>query len=236
MKTKRNILLILLPFLINGWLVAQVAQVEPDFVDNERPSDVVRAQAAIQIFPDAVLVVRIPSHSKKIAELQQRIDSGSPNAERYQAMLTESQTERTEFGVMLMSAFTDAYDFSQVYFIWDTTRIEAGTGLLENVFLDEYLKLDSSKSLSTKEAYFVAYMGQTDGETGTGVNALIICEQTMEPLKAPFPYCAPYNFGVDSLRVLLFRNVTEADVLRRSIKKLNRDLHRYHAQITASNQ
>ncbi|MBR9922771.1 MAG: hypothetical protein GYB31_18220 [Bacteroidetes bacterium] len=236
MKTKRTNSLILLLLLLTIFGVstnafAQVAQTDPAYRASDRQSDVARAEAAMAVYPEAVLVVKLPSESKKIQVLQSRITQGSANTAEYKEMLEETKKDRDDFAFMLMSAFKDAYDFSEVLFVWDTTSFDAGSSKIKACFLDEYLQADPQQSLDTTKPHFFGYIGQTAADNSNGVNALIVCESNMEPLESPFPYCAPFDFGIDTIRAFLFKGVTEADLIRKAIGKWNKALYRYQEKL-----
>lgn len=183
----KNFLLFLLPLLFNTRAVSQ---------SNDAITSVSPFYAA-EILKNGTLIVRLSTGSSKIKALEKLI--ASPNVadkdrRRYQVMLYNSSLEIKNQNFGLVEAFRDNYRFSKLLFMPDTAFLQLKNGVKRGIFLDDFLKIDSTISLQGD--YLIAYYGKSNLPEYTNNEGINVVDPSLEPMKSPFPGF----IGVTSIR------------------------------------
>lgn len=145
---------------------------------------------AIQELKEGALIVRLPSHAKKIAAMEELIQDKSVskrNKENLKRQVTLIKQEAKLRNEAIVNGFTTAYDFSDVLFIYDSDTKALQGGKTQGIFLNEKLEIDNSIELQERPYLFVRF-GQTDLSTTTGVEGMIITDKNLVDLRKPFPF------------------------------------------------
>lgn len=197
--------------------------------DEMRPKT--EAKTAIQDLKKGVLIVRLPSHAKKIAAMEDLMKNkkvSKSNKENLKKQITLTKKETQLRNLAIVKGFKTAYDFSDVLFIYDHNTKAIQEGQATGVFLDKRLKVDESLDLNNR-SYLFARFGKTDVNTTTGVEGIIITDKNLVDLGKPFPAYVReggFRFLVD--KAFDKKNADKRN-MPRMVEKLNKNLKRYAA-------
>ena len=184
------------------------------------------AAASLQQLKQSVLVVRLPSQAKKLEALADLAENEAASAEertrakmRWEATQAEAKAE----AMIIQSAFNNYFDYAPVLYMYDTATSQLTTGNRSGFFLDD--KLAPSTAVLEASPYFILDVGYTDPSNSARSFALIIKDQSYQPLPAPFPYAQRINTPALAFDQLLGRNSMEK-YYRKAVIRLNKKLHR----------
>jgi hypothetical protein len=128
------------------------------------------------------LLVRLKTYNQVISSLEK-----AGNKKRAQQLREETNRDNKK----TIAAFREYYRFSEVYFFYSSNSENVRAGVLEDIFLNDNLELDTSIHCS-KETFYIAEISslQADdiGQTSTGIEALVIKDDQFVQLKRPFPF------------------------------------------------
>lgn len=193
-----------------------------------------RARESIKALKGGALIVRLPSHQKKIDALKGILSStgqDSPNRKRLEKQFKSTLADRQEFNQNIMMAFNEAYNFSEAYFILDTATASLKGGQFQGIFLDDSLQPDPAIRLAAPPPYFVLRFGSTSDMTTDGLEAMVITDGQFEDMDKPFPYYQRLNdFSAFMGSIFPAPDQKEKDALR-IVSKLNKKLHEYYNQV-----
>lgn len=188
-----------------------------------------RARESINSLKEGVLIVRLPSQQAKTDAIREVINTpGASEAarKRLEKQLETAISSQREFNLNMMRAFREAYDFSDVLFIYDTSTSLLKTGNHSGIFLDSSLQAQPGIRLE-KAPYFILHFGSTSSETSDGVEAMIILDGQFKRLEKPFPFYQRLNdFSAFIGSFLPKPNQKTEDALR-IVDKLNKKLNKY---------
>jgi len=197
------------------------------------------AHEAIRDIYDGVLIVRLSSNAKKTAILEKQIaDPFSSNEQRvlYKKMLKKSNEETRENNELLMDSFSDNYDFSEVFFVYDTSLHYLTEGHQKGIFLSQELKIDSTINLA-KRPYRMARYGSPLASGMKEMLGIVVMNKNYEDLPSPFPYKA---IGIRS--AIINSEKRKERLLRHFdsiVKTLNKRFHifyqKYRSEMSSSN-
>ena len=181
-----------------------------------------RAEAAITNLKEGVLLIRLSSERRKLEELDRRIANDKLNLksrERLKRVKKEVIEDRDKTNQEFVEAFASQYDFSELFFFYDTASVSLKRGVQEGIFLDREMNLVSSMSLEGRP--FLVLRSGTLKESTTGLEALVLMDEDFEDLARPFPYYVRMR----GLGHLLAKILSPGKVSRRSGKKLAEKLN-----------
>lgn len=184
----------------------------------------------IQKLKDGALILPLKSDRFKLAAYQRIIDSqtASESAKlRAEKMKSESNTARNLLNKNLISAFLEKFDFTEVYFIYDSSTTKLISGHREGIFLNEKGVHDPSISLD-KSDFFIFRAGRLDPSDFAAVDSYIMFDSNSEPLTDPFPYyisTVQIIKGIKNMGKESFNEAVMPDLLARN---LNRNLAKFY--------
>ncbi|MEO1513623.1 MAG: hypothetical protein AAFV95_01380 [Bacteroidota bacterium] len=152
--------------------------------------------AAIKELKDGVLIVRLPSKHRKIEQLTQLLDNdklSKRKRKRMQKLLDQAIEQRDRDGEGIWDAYTKNYDFSELYFTYDTSTVHLKNGLQSGFFLNAQKEVDPSISLAGRPFYLVGKGKVRERENSPGLDAFVILDKDFKRMKGPFPYYARYK-------------------------------------------
>ena len=195
---------------------------------------VATAEQAIQDLKNGALIVRLQSKNNKIQKLEELIASPEVSASKKEQLrkeLTATIDDRNRYNIELVTAITDLYSFSQVYFMYDTASISLKNGTRNGIFLNANMEYDPGITLK-EDHFFVLRTGTTDSSTTTGLSALVIMDDKLKDMKRPFPYYVRIN----SVKRLFVRIFNPKKIVRKDAKevvaKLDSQLKQYYKDVT----
>lgn len=184
-----------------------------------------------------ILIVRLPSNHRKIEAYQELIDGGNlkegeqQRLERQKAVTLE---ETREFNRLVMEAFAREYNFSAVQFTLDTSTAHLLSGNRHGFFLNDSLEIDPDIQREPGTGYILR-IGSTDYANSTGIEAMIIADDELNDLKAPFPYYSRlHHFSAVMGSIFPAEKQREKDI-RRTVRKLNRGLNSFYLKTGGGN-
>ena len=191
-----------------------------------------RAETAIANLKEGVLLIRLSSERRKLEELDRRIANDkldTKSRERLKRLKKEVIEDRDKTNQEFVKAFASKYDFSEVFFFYDTASVSLKRGVQEGVFLDEKMNLVPSMSLGGRP--FLVLRSGSLKENTSGLEALVVMDEKFEDLARPFPYYVKMR-GIGHL---LAKLLSPDKVSRRSgqklAEKLNEQLWAFHERI-----
>ncbi len=192
-----------------------------------------RSMEAIQALREGAIVVRLPSKRNKLKALNEALAKDNLDAKtraRYEAEIEKTIEKRDRYNRELVNAMEELYDFSALYFVYDTAVVQLKSGVKEGIFVNENLESDPQIRLEEK-TFFVLRMGTTKKGSTTGLEALVVADSALDDLTAPFPYYVRTNHWARVfLRIFSPKKVIKKDA-RRVVGKLNKNLHGYHERV-----
>jgi len=191
-----------------------------------------RAETAITNLKEGVLLIRLSSERRKLEELDRRIANDKLDAksrERLKRLKKEVIEDRDKTNQEFVTAFSNEYDFSELFFFYDTASVSLKRGVQEGIFLDKDMNLAPSISLEGRP--FLVLRSGSLKENTSGLEALVIMDQEFEDLARPFPYYVRMR-GIGHL---LAKLLNPGKVSRRSgqklAEKLNERLWEFHERL-----
>lgn len=229
MNRKRKIRGIFVIKLLFFLLVVGTAQEPPKRSGKER-KQIAREQ--IKKLKEGILVVRLSSNHRKIAALQSLLDGGALSKKDQQRIENQLRTtlENThKANARMITAFKTYYDFSEAFFMLDTSSQVLKKGKQKGIFLNDSLEVDSTLSLNNRD-FHVARFGNLDQANSTGFKAMILMDKNFKDLQGPFPfYVRINNFG--SVIGSIFPKPKQAQRnANKIVKKLNKNLKSFYHQ------
>ncbi len=186
----------------------------------------IAAEDAIRQLKNGALIMRLPCYAKKIAALEYIIANNSaPSAvRRAKKLLKETQTEAREENLRIIRLFRKHYNFSAVYFTYDTSITTLRRGAYQGIFLNDDLSPAPQISLPNGD-FLLAHIGYTDPATTLRSEALILTDLSLKQIAAPFP--SPVRYEAQRVMMGLHKEPTR----RQQIKLLNAGLTRFYNRI-----
>lgn len=186
----------------------------------------VEAATNLEQLRQNVLVVRLPSQSKKIkalAELSEKNGTSDQERERIKAQLETTKAEARAEALIIQASFSNYFDYVPVLFMYDNASAKLTKGERTGFFLDKNLEL--SDVVLDQEPFYILDIGYTDPANSARSFSFIIKDQSYEPLAAPFPYAQRINTPALAFDQLLGRNSMEK-YYRKAVIRLNKRLYR----------
>ncbi|MCP3930270.1 MAG: hypothetical protein GY705_14345 [Bacteroidetes bacterium] len=204
---------------------------EPAF--SAKIDKVKKAENAIETLKNGKLIVQLPSDHRKITSMQKLVDSpkvDEKEKKRLKQLLETTVQENKEHNRLLIQAFREYYDFSEIYFIHDTASMHLKKGVMTGIFLDDNLKENASISPELSD-YLILRRGLTDYATSARKEALIFMDAHHEYPPKPFPN----YFGLNSFQYIFDKIFQSSEAEKRNyprvINKLNQKLHKYYSEV-----
>lgn len=180
----------------------------------------------IKQLKESVLIVQIPSNTRKIALLE-TLAKNNPSNKRYAKMLAETLKGQILISRAIVLGYQSEFDFSAVYFIADTLSPRLWKGERSGIFLNSDLVLDQNITLPDSTNFYLAFIGKANLATSTGQTALLIQKENQQLVAAPFPYSTKLFAPISPPTALPIAYITKA------IENQNAALHRFHHQALA---
>ncbi len=183
---------------------------------------------AIRDLKDGILIVRLTSEFKKIKELNRILEEGDISAQtraslpnKIQKIIEDRDAENSSW----ITYFETEYNFSDVYFAYDTLRKEAllGNGG-ENCFLNKSFKIEPSLSLEGRN--FLMLFKETLPDSGA--EAVVFKDASFQELSKPFPYYVKTTGFMLVFNSLFKNEIAEDRNIRRIVKKVNKKLESFY--------
>lgn len=168
-------------------------------------SDLDEAKKQLNQLKEGFLLVRLKTDSLKIKALESR--NMQKEAERLKRNLYLENKE-------IILSFDQTFDFCPVYFFYSNHSGEIRKGNVSGFVFDANLRLVDADSLSSRP-FFTAEFAKTEN---LGINALVLMDHFLLPLKAPFPF---YERQYVFFSMIRQGKATMA-------KRFNKKLHEYH--------
>lgn len=144
----------------------------------------IKSAKAISELRKGTLIIRFPSHRKKIEALEKAAKANPGKAEIIQSNITEILTERDRDHSELVAALKEHYTFSKLLFMYDYESRKLLDGAREGIFLSDELTPDPSIGMNTDFFYVLSF-----GAAGeSGVDAYIVHGPDLIEMSRPFPY------------------------------------------------
>lgn len=192
-----------------------------------------RAEQAIELLKDGLLVVRLTSNHKKINKFKELIaakDISERNRKKLQSELENTLAETKAKNILLMEKFRELYNFSDVLFIYDTDTEKLLAKQESGYFLNKDLEVSPNLSLQ-ESPFLILRFGTTDRATTAGIQGMIITDSELNDLHPPFPYA--YKEGGFMFVFDKVFDPQEAAVRNypRMIEKMNVKLKKYYREV-----
>ena len=155
---------------------------------------------------NGVLLIRLYTSESKIEALKKL----GRNNEAEEVIRKQELENR-----LIYTTFKAVYDFSPIYFFYNTSSDKIKMQEYRGNLLNEELKPDSGINISEE---FI-YIADVDLTPGTGIYALVIKDKNFQFLNKPFPYYIKRFNLLPIFKRTLFEMV---DILN---KKLNKDFN-----------
>ena len=189
-----------------------------------------RAQQAIVSLHNGALIFRMKSKRNKIEKLEEALatpDLKESDRKRLNKELESTIKERDEYNSEMVAAFGNYYNFSAVYFMYDTSSVVLKDGQKSGFLLNEKLEIDPDITI-VQDSFFVIYNGNLDATNSTGMEALIIMDSQFEQLSNPFPYYIKSNDFWRSLgRFFSPKGAIKRDA-KKVVIKLDQNLNKFY--------
>lgn len=190
------------------------------------------AESNIKALRDGVLVVRLESEAKKVAALEKMLDQEDLSASqksRAKEQIEETIKQRDAINKGLVEGFREHYDFSEVYFVYDTSFAAVVGGLSSGFFLNDSLEIQPSIELPGG-TFFTARFGNSDAASTTRLeDSLILMDAKGDDLQDPFPY---YSWIFTPKQLFKYNLLNNKDKYRLHmidlVKKLDKRLQKYY--------
>ncbi|MBX2874008.1 MAG: hypothetical protein KTR30_17965 [Saprospiraceae bacterium] len=173
-----------------------------------------------------VLVVRLPSQSKKInalADLAEKTEVSTQERARAKLQWETTKAEARAEAMIIQASFSNYFDYAPVLFMYDYASPKLTKGERTGFFLDK--NLEASDAVLDQEPFYILDIGYTDPSNSARSFAFIIKDQSYQSLSAPFPYAQRINTPALAFDQLLGRNSMEK-YYRKAVIRLNKRLYR----------
>lgn len=213
-----------------------MVQLQAQMADKPEPrkSRIQRSHAAIQELKDGILVVRLKSNKKKIAEIQkvlQTEDVGPAREERLRYLLSDTKDKTHLKNTAIIHAFGEFFDFCEVRFMYDYDTPKLKTGAKKGYFLNKSLEFDPTIQLDTSY-YMVSRFDRTsEKEGGPLYDAIIISDSEFEDLVKPFPYYVIIGNSTSVTNILFPQKNPIIEEINGWVNTLNSELHKKHQKL-----
>ena len=184
------------------------------------------AVSSLQQLRQSVLVVRLPSQSKKLEALAALAENEAASAEeraRAKAQWETTQSDAKAEAMIIQAAFRNYFDYAPVLFMYDAATAQLTKGNRSGFFLDKNLGLSTEVLAATP--FFILDVGFTDPSNSARSFAFIIKDESYQALPSPFPYAQRINTPGIVFDQLLGRNSMEK-YYRKAVIRLNKKLYR----------
>ncbi|HFA50126.1 MAG TPA: hypothetical protein ENJ95_14040 [Bacteroidetes bacterium] len=198
-----------------------------DTIDAEKRKEI--SQLAIRALKDGVLIVRLKTGSKQVAALQKLANGKNVSAderERFEKKAAKWQVEKRLKNQWLMEAFRKKYSFSDVLYMPDTSTQQLKNGVQSGYFLNAEMEVDPSISLDGRP-YLVAYYGSSFSSQKTGAEGIVVLDNNLKELPAPFPHFV----GMATIKKVfkrLFNKVEEGELYVELLEKFNKKVKGFY--------
>ena len=150
---------------------------------SKREKEIISANAITEL-RKGTLIIRFPSHRKKIDALEKIANSNQEKAKTIEDSITEIIEQRDREHKELIAALKEHYSFSKVLYMYDYESTQLLDGKRKGIFLSDELQPDPTISLETEHFYVLSF-----GSAGeSGVDAYIILGPDLKEMSRPFPY------------------------------------------------
>lgn len=144
------------------------------------------------------LVISLVSNRRQLEHLRSIIAQPENQTERSlarnQKKYEELKDKTEQTAKNAIAAFTENYDFSPVYFIWDYDIPTLWLRPDSNIFVNPKLEFYAEPQFNARgEDLFVLYRGRVDAARGSGIEAWIVRNSKFNYLCRPFPYYVGRN-------------------------------------------
>lgn len=183
---------------------------------------------AIRTLHSGVLLVRLESHDKKSALLEQLAESSDCDEKcriRRKREADEIRAGRDRFNRAFMKAFSGHYHFSRVYFYYDRDhRALQSQGFGGRYFLDDSLRFMDAGPFSA-DSIVLLVLDKTPASAAEG---WLLKQPDNQPLPPDFPYLTINNYKT------LVNYFSDSDHVNKNckylVRKLNKTLVRYYSE------
>lgn len=186
-----------------------------------------RKQVAFEALDDlkeGVLLLRLKSYNRQKEFLNKRYaERESPEAKAaYQERLEELEAKQTKWNRALSEAVKDIYNYSTVYYVYDTSMYALQEGKYEGrVFTTEGTAVDAEQL--AQQDLFVLSRITNDSERAITTEGLSIwrLNDPSQPI-APFPYFSKLRYRLFSPMTAEIVTIAHRRAMRRWMKSLQR--------------
>lgn len=211
-------------FLLLNFFVCNLLNAQSTPIGKEEK----RAVESIQAIKEGTMVVILATNAKKINSMVKtlRAKNLKPNLKkRLKDQLFDIVIKTERQNKYLIEYFNKHYTFSDLRFMYDTAMVHLRAGT--DIFIGDDLYINEAIELALPIGGFIR-IGRANNQ-GTGVLALLVCDDKNKVLDTPFPYnmVLPDGDSLESERAF-FEQVIERTSLR--IEDF------YKEQITESNR
>lgn len=184
----------------------------------------IKSAKAITELRKGTLIIRFPSHRKKIEALEKAAKSNPAKAAIIEANIVEIVETRDREHKELVAALKANYSFSKVLYMYDYESTKLLDGTRKGIFLSDELKPDPAIVMSTEYFYVLSF-----GSAGeSGVDAYIVHGPDLKEMSRPFPY----YFKKNNFWKVLFSVVDSKSDVRadpeKVVKKIQTSFEEYY--------
>ncbi|MEO1714217.1 MAG: hypothetical protein AAFU60_12860 [Bacteroidota bacterium] len=199
------------------------------------------AKRNLEQLKNGVLIVRLNTNSKTLEALDFGInnpDASFETRQSLQAQYDQRVHERDSVNNLLLEHFGgETYNYSPVYFMYDTCTYRLKNKEATGYFMDKNLQLSDSMSIEGKN-FFMTYIGRTPQTTGTNTRAFIVKDQFFQIPDPPFPGYVTFRKGLTKSKsskkrdkkLSVFKGYTMEDVVRKFSDVMNWTYHKAQAE------
>lgn len=201
--------------------------------ENEQSPGEVREQVAfehINALKNGTLVVRLPTHHKKMAAMEELIESekvSEKNKKRLQSQLRDLKAETKAHNQSIMQAFKENFTFVEVRFIHDTSTL----ALIQNQEAGIYLNEEEQpipNSQIKEGGFLLLRLGKAKMDGQSRLDALVFMDQEGKDLEKPFPYYMKINTFSYIVDQVFYPSAAFDKNIRSRVKKLNARLAEFY--------
>ncbi len=158
------------------------------------------AEKAIKYLQNnGVLLVRLPSKSKKIEAIDAEIIQFA-NDEKYVRRLVgmrqKTQNDVNEFNLRVSNALNTFYHFSTIYYIYDTSIVSLINGKRAGFLMNKNLVIQPSLTLEDKH-FLILKCEKLSNSPGSSINGFVVADEENKNLAFPFPAVITFNMIVE---------------------------------------
>jgi hypothetical protein len=180
------------------------------------------AKENIDTLKKGIIIVVIPTYDKKIEALEEMQMRGTINQKRYSRMMRDTKWERDSFQMEIFQAMKTVYAFSDYAFLADTNLKPFMHGDWSRVVYPSAYQDDHKRT----RIYFLRR-----GETENGAEALLVCDNKLNPLTKPFPYYVRLNGFVSIFESFFKSSPIKWKSLVETVGKLNKRLEEFYEKM-----